>query len=79
MGTIMPREKAQEMVGELESVAEEIRLKLHLASMDAKTRWDETLEPKLFEARTLAREASDASVRSIEDALEAFRTFAKSL
>lgn len=74
-----PGKPLDDTLGELEELAEEIRLKIHLAGMEAKTKWNETLEPKLFEARTHAREASDASRRSVEDVVNALRSFARSL
>lgn len=74
-----PVKTFENALGELEELAEEIRLKLHLANMDAKTTWDETLEPKLFQARQLARDATDASKHSVEEAVNALRNFSKSL
>ena len=64
---------------ELETVADEIRVRVHLAGMDASTTWNEKLEPRLFEARGHASEARAASKLAIEDALKAFKAFAASL
>lgn len=64
---------------ELEAVADEIRVKVHLAGMDASTAWNEKLEPRLFEARGHASEAKAASKLAVEDALKAFKAFAASL
>ncbi len=64
---------------ELETVADEIRVKVHLAGMDATTAWNEKLVPRLFEARGHASEAGAASKLAIEDALKAFKAFAASL
>jgi hypothetical protein len=66
-------------IGSLETVADEIRVKIHLASMDANDTWSSKLEPRLFEARVHAREAKAASQAAIEDALKAFKEFAASL
>ena len=68
-----------ETINNLETVADQIRLKLHLASMDANTTWNEKLEPRLREARAHASEAKVASKLAIEDALRAFEAFARSL
>lgn len=46
-------------LAELERIAEDIRVRLHLASLDVKTEWNEKLEPKVFEAKTGAREVID--------------------
>lgn len=66
-------------IDELEAVADQIRVKLHLASMDATTMWNEKLEPRLFEARVHASDAKLASKAAIDDAVKAFEAFARSL
>ena len=64
---------------DLESVTDEIRVKLHLANMDATKAWNEKLEPRLFLARQHAREAKVASKAVIDDAVKAFKEFAAAL
>lgn len=64
---------------ELESVSDEIRVKVHLAGMDARTVWDESLEPRLEEARNHARAATVVSNAAIDGAVEALRRLAASL
>jgi hypothetical protein len=64
---------------ELEAVADEIRIKVHLAGMEASSAWTDTLEPKLFDARMHARDAKDASKAVLQDTLAAFKDFQKSL
>ena len=66
-------------LSDLETVTDEIRVKLHLANMDAAAEWNDKLEPRLFQAREHAREAKDASKAAIEDAVKAFKAFAASL
>jgi len=48
----------QEQRDKLKELADEFRLKAHLASMDAKTLWEEELEPKL---RELDHQLDDAT------------------
>jgi len=83
MGTATKKDALEESIhqalADLESVADEIRVKLHLASMDANTTWNEKLEPRLFEAREHAREAKDASKAAVEGVVKAFREFAAAL
>jgi hypothetical protein len=79
MGTKASQETLDEAVAELEQLADEIQLKLHLAGMDAKDTWSNKLEPKLFEARAYARDAKDASKKAVHDAVEALRAFSASL
>lgn len=69
----------EEALSELETVTDEIRVKLHLAGMDANDAWNKTLEPRLLEAREHAREAKDASKAAIRDTVKAFKEFAASL
>ena len=66
-------------LSELETLSDEIRVKLHLASMDARATWDKDLEPKLEEARRHAREAKAASKKAIEDTVAAFKSFSTQL
>ena len=68
-----------EAITELETLTDEIRVKLHLAGMDANVAWNEKLEPRLFEARGHAIEAKAASKLAIEHALKAFKDFSASL
>lgn len=68
-----------QVLADLETVTDEIRVKLHLASMDANATWNEKLEPRLFEARAHASEAKDASKAAIEAVVTAFKDFATSL
>jgi len=69
----------QQALKDLEQITEEIRLKLHLGSMEAKDRWNSTLEPKLLEARKRAREAGQASGEFIQEVVAALRAFSKSI
>lgn len=72
-------ESVQKALTDLEAVTDEIRVKLHLANMDANAAWNEKYEPRLFQAREHAKEAKDASKAAIEDAVKAFKAFAASL
>lgn len=38
-------------IEKIEALADEVRLKLHLASLDVKQEWDEKLAPRLLELR----------------------------
>ena len=73
------RRGMDEAMRELEQVADEVRVKLHLAGMGVSDTWKETLEPRLFAARIHAKEATLASKAALEDALKVFRRLAKEL
>ena len=72
-------EAVTEAINNLEFAADEVRLKLHLASMDARQLWERTLEPRLLDARDTAREATEASKSKIEETLSAVKKFAEDL
>ena len=67
------------VLADLETLTDQIRVKMHLANLDAKKTWDEELEPRLFEARVHATEAKDASKAAIEATVKAFKDFAATL
>lgn len=69
----------EKAMSDLEQIAEEVRVKIHLAGMDAKDAWATKLEPRLFEARMHAKEASVASEKAIASTVKAFRDFAQGL
>lgn len=73
------RKGIDDALAELEKVADEVRVKLHLAGMDVIATWNEQLEPRLFEARQHARDASLASKAAIAEAVETFREFARAI
>lgn len=74
-----PAAPIDEALAELEAVADDIRVRLHLANMEAKELWNQKLEPSLFAARGHAKEAKAASKHAIESTLQAFRDFQKAL
>lgn len=80
MGTIRKdlREGLEQTLDELERVGDQIRLKLHLANMDAKDAWKE-LEPQVQQAREHAKSAGEESRKGLEDLLAAVRRFAATL
>jgi hypothetical protein len=79
MATKTTRETIDDAMGELEQLADEIHVKLHLGSMEAKDSWTRNLEPKLFEARQHAREAKDSSKKALDDVLAALKQFSREL
>lgn len=73
------KDSVEHALADLETITEEIELKLHLASMDAKTVWSEKLEPKLHAARAHVREAKTVSKAIVQDAVKALKEFAATL
>jgi uncharacterized protein YoxC len=65
-------------VAHLQQLRDEVRLKLHLAGMDAKDAWAK-LEPKVHEAEHLAHEVSETTKHAVEDVLRRVREFSNSI
>jgi hypothetical protein len=72
------RKTVNETLAEIEQIADEIRVRLHLGGMDAKDAWRK-LEPQLDQARQHAQEATDASSNAIQKVLDTFKEFKASL
>jgi hypothetical protein len=72
------RKDVEDALFELEKLADEVRVKIHLANMDARDAWNR-LEPKLEEAKAHGREATKASRAAIRDTVEALRTLAREI
>jgi hypothetical protein len=62
----------------LQTLRDEVRVRLHLASLDAKQEWDK-LEPHLLDVERAAHEASEASRHAVTDAVERLKKFRASL
>jgi hypothetical protein len=62
----------------LRSLADEVRVRLHLGSMEAKNEWNR-LEPHLHEVERTAREATEASRRAVAEAVESLKKLRDSL
>lgn len=65
-------------VRQLEAMAGEIRVQLHLGGMELRERW-EALEPKLRHAGGTVTEVTDAAVEAVEELVERTRELAHAL
>jgi hypothetical protein len=63
------KKEIQRDVDRLRTLRDELRVKLHLASMDAKTEWTK-LEPKIAEAEHAAEKASKESYDIVANAVK---------
>ena len=79
MGQTSLETSVNHVLADLETLSDQIRVKIHLANMEAKKTWNEELEPRLFEARVHATEATAASKAAIEATVKAFRDFSAKL
>jgi hypothetical protein len=62
----------------LQTLRDEVRVRLHLAGLDAKQEWDK-LEPHLLDVERAAHEASEASRHAVTDAVERLKKLRSSL
>jgi hypothetical protein len=72
------KERISEQVQKARRLRDEIRLELHLASMEARDRW-KMIEPALSEAERFAGEASEVAKAAAEDVVRKFGEFQASL
>jgi hypothetical protein len=68
----------EKSVSLLKTLRDEARVKLHLAGMDAKSKWKE-LEPHLDAVEDAAKQASDASHAAVVKGVESLKAFLKGL
>ena len=59
----------------LGTLRDEVKLHLHLASLDAKQEWDEKLEPRINEVQSSAQQISDASRDAVSDLVKRVEGF----
>jgi hypothetical protein len=74
------KEEVDKNIQRLETLRDEVKVRLHLASLDAKKEWDETLSPKLLEVEQTAKSITESGrsaamelVAKLEDFLARLR------
>jgi hypothetical protein len=65
-------------LSQLQTLRDEVRVRLHLANMDLKDQWNK-LEPHLLDVEKKAADASEASRTMLHDALKKLEKFSASL
>jgi predicted nucleic acid-binding Zn-ribbon protein len=65
-------------LSQLQTLRDEVRVKLHLANMDLKDQWNK-LEPHLLDVEKKAADASEASRNLINEAVKKLEKFRSSL
>jgi hypothetical protein len=59
MDTQQIKAEVDKNLQKLQTLRDEVKVRLHLASLEAKTEWDEKLEPKVFEMQNSAKNMSE--------------------
>ena len=75
MDTEHIKEEVDKNLEKLRTLRDEVRVQLHLASLDAKQEWDEKLSPKVLELEQAAKEMSEstrARTRELVDRVEKY-------
>lgn len=67
-----------EGLNHLRALRDDIRVRIHLGSMDAKDAWT-SLEPQIDHVEQLAKDASHTASVALREALERVRAFSASL
>jgi hypothetical protein len=71
--------QVDDILAQLEGLTGEIRVQLHLAGMDVNDTWQKKYEPRLLDARRHAHEAKEASVAAIQETVQVFKAFQRTL
>ena len=67
MNTDDIKQEFEKGLAKLTELRDEVKVQLHLASLDAKKEWDDTLSPKLFQVEQSAKDFSDSSRSTVND------------
>jgi len=62
----------------MQTLRDEVRVRLHLAGMDAKEEWDK-LEPHIADIERKAEDLTDATRKAVDDALKRLSTLRSKL
>ncbi len=73
------RQQINKSFEELKTLRDDIKVRLHLAGMDAKKSWNEQLEPRFLEAEKHVREAGAAARDALGEIVKSFKTFSSTL
>ncbi len=63
----------------LGTLRDEVKLHIHLASLDAKQEWNDKLEPRIHQVQESAHDASDASKAAVHDLVTHIEAFVSKL
>ena len=65
----------EKSITKLAGLRDEVKVRLHLASLDAKQEWDDKIAPHVLDAETAAKNLTDTSVTKVEEAIEKVQLF----
>jgi hypothetical protein len=72
------KDEIQKSLDVIHTLRDEVRVKLHLAGMEAKERWSK-LEERLEAVERTAQEATESSRQAVQDTVELLKEFRSKL
>jgi hypothetical protein len=75
MNTSNIKAEVEKNITKLFGLRDEVKVRLHLASLDAKQEWDDKIAPRVLDAETAAKNLTDASLGKVEDAIDKVQKF----
>jgi ElaB/YqjD/DUF883 family membrane-anchored ribosome-binding protein len=75
MDTQHVKEEVDRTVARLQTLRDEVKVRLHLASLDAQKEWDEVLSPKIFELEQTAKQVGEPARAKAKELIERVEAF----
>jgi hypothetical protein len=79
MDTHQLKVEVDKSLQKLTTLRDEARLKLHLATLEAKTEWDEKLAPRILDMESSAKNATEQSRSSLNELVQKVEQFVQHL
>lgn len=73
------KNELKKSLSRLQTLRDEVRVRLHLASMDLKDQWNKVLEPHLFDVEKKAADVTESSKTLLDEAVKKLEKFRASL
>lgn len=75
MNTTTIKAEVEKSIEKLVGMRDEVRVRLHLASLDARQEWDDKIAPHVLEAESAAKSLTEASRAKVQDAIAKVEAF----
>lgn len=79
MNTETIKQEVDKNLEKLAGLRDEVRVRLHLASLDAKQEWDDKLAPHVLEVEQAARNVTETSKKAVSDLIDRVELFLEGL
>jgi hypothetical protein len=75
MNTSNIKAEVEKNVEKLVGLRDEVKVRLHLASLDAKQEWDDKIAPHVLNVETAAKHLGEDTRAKVDEAIEKVQTF----